>query len=190
MQRTITPESLVIAGLTPLLAMTHSLLSAVVAGLLIALVTVLGVAALHLLRALVPARQRWPAAALLVAMFVGIMDRLVAVFIPDLHQQFGLYLPVLVAVPLCLLLPAEIAYNADTGMAAARQSLRLCLIYPVIMVVVGLLRELAAGGEMVMIAETAGALILVGLLLAAINRYRGRRTVRSNMTGMMPGKRL
>jgi electron transport complex protein RnfE len=204
MQRIITPESLVIVGLTPLLAMTQSLLSAVVAGLLVALVTVPGLAAIHLLRALVPVRQRWLAATLLVAMFVGIMDRLVAVFMPDLHQLFGLYLPVLVVVPLCLLVPAEIAYSTDTVTPAAWQTVRLCLIYLAMMSMVGMLRELAAGGMlfqdsemitgtdfsialagggMAMVAETAGALILIGLLLAVINRYRDRQTVHSTMSG-------
>lgn len=184
---------LTVAALTPLLALTNSLLLAAAAGLLTGIIMVLVTLLVSLSCSLVAAQQRWLVAGLIAAVVTGISGRLLSVYFLDLYEQLGIYLAVLVAVPATSILAAEFALKSGPRVACVT-SMRSAVMLFGLFCVFGIVRELLAHGGLLMdsavlmgtdvslrvasglplLSETAGALMIAGLLLAAVQATRTR----------------
>ena len=180
------PELVILAGITPLLAMTQSALSGFFAGVFMIFIMLATTVISYMARPWVPHTRKWLVIMLIAATMVGISERLLESLLPELHQIYGLYLPLLTMVPLCSILPAENAFNTGFIVAMTRTG-RICLVYFPVIFLFGCLRELMVSGSlftdsalilggdysfqliplsMAILSQVSGALLLAGLLLA------------------------
>lgn len=203
------PPSTLLAwfALTPLLAMSDSVLHAVALGLCAALVLGAACLALGLPRRRLQPALRLPAAALLLAGLVGCVDLLLQAFAAKLYESLGPSVPLLV--PTCLLLSQRIWLAAETDTRALlHDTLRTTAKFLLVLVLLGATRELLGTGALFagfdpllpvmpvpalsfFAAEHAfllavlppGALLLLGVLLALRNLLVACWPARDPQTG-------
>lgn len=192
MNRNQSIDLILVAGITPLLAMTHTALTGFFAGLII-LVLMFATACLsHLVQSYIPHERKWLAILLIAAILVGISNRIVEAFSPELHHIFGIYLPLLVVVPVCSFLPVE--YVLKQKFADGMKHVgKITLIYFLTIGLFACLRELITSGTLLLdsaqilgpdysvsfvtwnitlVSGVSGALLLAGVLLALLQYVR------------------
>ncbi len=180
-------------GLSPLLAVSTSLVNGFALGVTTLIVLLAGVTSLHYLPALRLSRFRFAYSVLLLACFSTALMLLLQWAWPGLLQRLGVYLP-LVCCNFVLLLHLEThAGQARLGPQLVASG-RLGLAYLGALIAFSALREMLTGGTLLadwqlllpgttatarsmersgladFLANPAGALLLLGLLLAAGNR--------------------
>ncbi len=175
------PVTILFLGATPVLAGSVSLTAALGMSLAVILITFFSTLLLGLIRRLIPAEAKLPAAVLTVAGFASMTQLLLQAILPSAASMLGVYLAVL-AVDLLLFSAAERAFDEDLGPALGRAVLS-ALCFAVFVFVLAVLRELFgsasfAGHEIAalkniripLLAQPAGGLILFAVLLAVVNR--------------------
>ncbi len=192
MERNHALELVVIAALTPMLALTRTTLGGFLAGIVILVVVLLTASLVYWSKSLIPHRHKWLVILLISSTVVAATDRILLALSPDIHLSFGIYLPLLAVVPLCSILPAELAFTHGYT-ACLRASARLSMLLLFFVIVLGCLRELLGTGGVFTdarsllgtglvqgigawqaggVTEVPGALLLAGLLLALIQYAR------------------
>ena len=186
----LTPATIALTGLTPLLAVSATLLSGLAAGLACFFILFLSGATVICLRGLIPARLRLVYLLLIAATWTTVVDLALQAGALPVRKQLGVYLPLLAMNTALLHQLAGLASEARQG--AKEQGLTLLkqgLIAVALLALVGLLREAAARGGVLtdgeglglaglfspaplapglsLFDQPAGAFIAFGLLLAA-----------------------
>lgn len=175
------PVTILFLGAVPALAASADVRAALGMSLAVLIVTFFSTLLLGLIRRLIPAEAKLPAAVLTVAGFASISQMLLQAILPSAASMLGVYLAVL-AVDLLLFSAAERAFDEDLGPALGRAVLS-ALCFAVFVFVLAVLRELFgsasfAGHEIAalkniripLLAQPAGGLILFAVLLAVVNR--------------------
>ena len=176
------PVTLLFLGAVPALGASVSVqgalgMSAAVIGVLLLSALVLG-----LLKGLIPAGARLPAAVLVVAGFASAAQLLLHAFLPSAYEMLGFWCAIL-AVDLMLFAAAEDA--AEFGLAKGLLSALLSgVIFGVFVLILAVIRELfgaaALAGNPVealeaykipLLSKTAGGLVVFAILLAIVNRF-------------------
>lgn len=191
----LTPATIGLTGLTPLLAVSATLLSGLAAGLAGFFILLLSGATVICLRGLIPARLRLVYLLLIAATWTTVVDLALQAGALPVREQLGVYLPLLAMNTALLHQLARLASEARQG--AKEQglaTLKYGLTAVAVLALVGLLREAAArGGALTdaqelglaglfspapltaglsLFAQPAGAFIAFGLLLAACAAVR------------------
>ena len=191
----LTPTTIGLTGLTPLLAVSATLLSGLAAGLACFFILLLSGATVFCLRGFIPARLRLVYLLLIAATWTTVVDLALQAGALPVREQLGVYLPLLAMNTALLHQLARLAAEARQG--AKEQGLALLqhgLTAVAVLALVGLLREAAArGGALTdapglglaglfspapltaglsLFAQPAGAFIAFGLLLAACAAIR------------------
>ncbi len=175
------PVTILFLGAVPALASSVDVRAALGMSLAVLIVLLGSTLLLGLLRKLIPAEAKLPAAVLTVAGFAAMTQMLLNAFLPTAAAMLGVYLAVL-AVDLLLFAGAEDALNAGLGEALLRALLR-AVCFAVFVLVLAALREIFgaasfAGHEIAalkaisipLLARPVGGLILFSILLAVVNR--------------------
>ena len=175
------PVTILFLGAVPALAASADVRAALGMSLAVLLVLVCTTLVLGLLRRLIPAEAKLPAAVLTVAGFAAIAQMLLNAFLPTAAAMLGVYLAVL-AVDLMLFAGAEDALEDSLGAALVRALLR-AVCFALFVLVLAALREafgaasfagheIAAlkGVRIPLLLQPAGGLILFSILLAVVNR--------------------
>ncbi len=175
------PVTILFLGAVPALAASADVRAALGMSLAVLIVTFFSTLLLGLIRRLIPAEAKLPAAVLTVAGFASMTQLLLQAILPSAASMLGVYLAVL-AVDLLLFSAAERAFDEDLGPALGRAVLS-ALCFAVFVFVLAVLRELFgsasfAGHEIAalkniripLLAQPAGGLILFAVLLAVVNR--------------------
>lgn len=186
-------------GLSPLLAVTHSLVTALGLGLATLVVAALGAALLAPLRSRLSGPLLLPAVLLVVATLTTAVELWMQAFCYPLHQALGLYVPLIAVNGAVLLLGIDPGPRALTR--AAQEGVAVGLGMLLALVLLGAARELvghgtlftrldlllgprAAGWELRLLpsgyafpfwALPAGGFVAAGLLLALHRRLAARR---------------
>ena len=186
----LTPATIALTGLTPLLAVSATLLSGLAAGLACFFILFLSGATVICLRGLIPAHLRLVYLLLIAATWTTVVDLAFQAGALPVREQLGVYLPILAMNTALLHQLARLASEARQG--AKEQGLALLkqgLTAVALLALVGLLREAAARGGVLtdgeglglaglfspaplapglsLFDQPAGAFIAFGLLLAA-----------------------
>lgn len=186
----LTPATIALTGLTPLLAVSATLLSGLAAGLACFFILLLSGATVICLRGFIPARLRLIYLLLIAATWTTVVDLALQAGALPVREQLGVYLPLLAMNTALLHQLARLASEARQG--AKEQGLALLkqgLMAVALLALVGLLREAAARGGVLtdgeglglaglfspaplapglsLFDQPAGAFIAFGLLLAA-----------------------
>lgn len=140
------PVAVQLLGLCTALAVTTSLLNGLGMGLCVLVVLTLSNGILSALGPYLPERIHMVSAVVVTASLGGVADLIVQAFFPDLAGNLGLFLP-LVAVT-CVLLSGAGVYAYENGVASAvLEGLCQGLGYTLVLVLVGVIRELLGKGS-------------------------------------------
>lgn len=177
----IHPVTLLFLGAVPALAASADVRAALGMSLAVLVVLLCSTLLLGLLRKLIPAEAKLPAAVLTVAGFASMTQLLLGAFLPNAAAMLGLYLAAL-AVDLMIFSAAEAALDEGLGHALGRAVLS-AVCFAVFVLVLAALREVFgaasfAGHEIAalkafripLLQQSAGGLILFSILLAVVNR--------------------
>jgi len=168
--------------------MTHTALTGLFAGLIIFVLMITTPCLSHLVKPFVLHEQKWLAIILIAAILVGISSRIVEALSPELHHIFGIYLPLLVVVPVCSVMPTECVFKQKftDGM---KQAGKTALIYFLTILLFGCLREFIISGTLLsdsaqilgrdysvalvtwniaLVSGVSGTLLLAGVLMALL----------------------
>lgn len=111
------PTLNLLLGLCPTLGVTTSAWNGLGMGLATLFVLVMSNAVISLVKNLIPDKVRIPSFIVIIAAFVTVVDFLMAAYLPALHEQLGIFIPLIVVN--CIVLGRAEAFASRYGVAAS-----------------------------------------------------------------------
>lgn len=139
------PVLRLVLGTCPTLAVTTSVMSAVGMGASATAVLICSNIVISLLRKVIPSKVRIPAYIVVIASFVTIVQMVVKAFMPELNDQLGVYLP-LIVVNCIILGRAEAFAGKNNVVASAVDGLGMGIGFTAALFLMGLIRETLGSG--------------------------------------------
>lgn len=168
-------------GLCPALAVTTKAEFGLGMGLATVAVLVCSNVTISLMRNLLPAKIRIPSFIIVIATFVTIVDMSLSAYLPALHAQLGIFVP-LIVVNCIILGRAEAFASKNPVIHSVADGLGIGLGFTLSLVLLGSVRELLGVGTIFnlsilgaayqpfkVFASPAGAFLALGLLIALVN---------------------
>lgn len=169
------PVLVLLLGLCPTLGVTTSAINGLGMGLATLSVLVLSNMAISLVKDLIPKKVRIPSFIVIIASFVTIVDLVMAGFTPALHEQLGLFIP-LIVVNCIVLGRAEAFASKNNFWSSAIDGLGMGLGFTFALVLLGSIRELLGNYSLfgmklidtdgiIMFILAPGAFIVLGFII-------------------------
>ena len=181
------PVLRLVLGTCPTLATTTSVQSAVGMGLAASIVLVCSNIVISALRKVIPSKVRIPAYIVVIASFVTVVQMLVKAFTPELDEQLGVYLP-LIVVNCIILGRAEAFAGTNPVLASAVDGLGMGVGFTAALFLMSTVREILGAGSfyglsipllsnnpMLIFILPPGGFFVFGLLMAVVNRLAEKR---------------
>ena len=181
------PTLVLLLGMCPTLAVTGSAINGMGMGLAATAVLIGSNVVISLIKNLIPDKVRIPAFIVVIASFVSVIDLVMNAYTPDLHEQLGIFIP-LIVVNCIILGRAEAFASKNTVFASLIDGLVMGLGFTFALVLLGSVREILGAGSIFgfkFISEDAstillfilppGAFIALGFLIAIVNRLQKRK---------------
>ena len=140
------PTLRLVLGTCPTLATTTSVTSALGMGVAASVVLVCSNIVISALRKVIPDKVRIPAYVVVIASFVTIVQMLVKAFAPELDEQLGVYLPLIVVNCIILGRAESYAYK-NSVIPSFFDGLGMGFGFTIALTIIGLVRELIGAGE-------------------------------------------
>ncbi|NJN25117.1 MAG: electron transport complex subunit E [Cyclobacteriaceae bacterium] len=176
------PVFVQLLGMCPTLGVTSTAINGLGMGLATTFVLLMSNISISLVKNLIPDKVRIPAYIVIIASFVTVVDLVMAGFLPALHAQLGLFIPLIVVN--CIVLGRAEAFASKNGVAdSIFDGLGMGLGFAMALTMLGSVRELfgslslfgfklvEADGILLFILPP-GAFIALGFLIAFINHFR------------------
>ena len=181
------PIFVLLLGMCPTLGVTGSAINGLGMGLASMTVLIASNVVIASVKNLIPDKVRIPAFIVIIAAFVTMIDLSMAAYLPDLHSQLGLFIPLIVVN--CLILGRAEAFASKNGIAASvLDGLVMGLGFTFALTLLGSAREMLGAGSIFgfkFIPETAdgmllfimppGAFIVLGFLIAIVNKMTAKK---------------
>lgn len=180
------PVFRLLLGMCPTLAVTTAAINGVAMGLATTAVLVGSNLIISCLRRIIPPRVRIPIFIVVIASLVTIIDLVMAGFFYRLHKALGLFIP-LIVVNCIILGRAEAFASRRAVFSSLVDGLGMGIGFTLSLVVLGSIRELLGAGTIfgmslagpgyqpfLIMLLPPGAFIVLGLLLATMNKLVGR----------------
>jgi electron transport complex protein RnfE len=177
------PVFALLLGMCPTLGVTTSAMNGVGMGLATTAVLLLSNIVISLIKNFIPEKVRIPAFIVIIASFVSIIDFVMAAFVPDLHEQLGLFIPLIVVN--CVILGRAESFASKNGVfASIIDALGMGLGFAFALLLLGSIREMLGSGQLFgsplpLVSEEdpkfllfilpPGAFIALGVLIASVN---------------------
>lgn len=181
------PTLRLVLGTCPTLATTTSVTSALGMGVAASVVLVCSNIVISALRKVIPDKVRIPAYVVVIASFVTIVQMLVKAFAPELGEQLGVYLP-LIVVNCIILGRAEAFASKNPVLASAVDGLGMGVGFTAALFLMGAVREILGAGSfagisipflssnpMLIFILPPGGFFVFGVLMATVNRIAESR---------------
>lgn len=181
------PTLRLVLGTCPTLAVTTSVESAIGMGLAATIVLLCSNIAISALRKVIPSKVRIPAYVVVIAGFVTIVQMLVKAFLPELNNQLGVYLP-LIVVNCIILGRAEAFASKNAVLASAADGLGMGVGFTVALFLMSSIREILGAGSfyglsipvlaenpMLIFILPPGGFFVFGVLIALSNKLAGKK---------------
>ena len=176
-----------VLGMCTTLAVTTSAQNAVGMGLATTAVLICSNTVISLLRKCIPSKIRIPAFVVIIASFVTMIDLLLQAYIPALHAQLGLFLPLIVVN--CLILGRAEAYASKNKVIPSLfDGLGMGLGFTLALTTIGTVREILGAGSLfgisvmpatyepaIIMILAPGAFFTLAILMAILNAIRARK---------------
>ncbi len=179
------PTFVLMLGMCPTLGVTTSAINGLGMGLATTFVLILSNMAISALKNFIPDTVRIPAFIVLIASFVTVVDLLMQAYLPDLHAQLGLFIPLIVVN--CIVLGRAEAFASKHGVFdSALDGLGIGLGFAMSLTLLGMVREflgamsffghkLAAADGALVFVLAPGAFLVLGFLLALVNVLKKKK---------------
>lgn len=176
------PVFSLLLGLCPALGVTSTAINGLGMGLATTFVLLMSNVVIALVKNLIPDKVRIPAFIVIIASFVTVVDLVMAGYLPALHAQLGLFIP-LIVVNCIVLGRAEAFASKNAVLASAIDGLGMGLGFAFALTLLGAVRELLGnlslfgikllpGDGMIVFVLAPGAFIALGFLIAVVNWYK------------------
>ncbi len=140
------PVFVLLLGLCPALGVTTSAINGLGMGLATTFVLVMSNLVVSLIKNFIPSKVRIPSFIVIIASFVTIVDLVMAGFLPPLHEQLGLFIPLIVVN--CLVLGrAEAFASKNTLGSSVVDGLGMGIGFAFALTLLGLVREVIGSGQ-------------------------------------------
>lgn len=181
------PTFMQVLGMCPTLAVTTSANNGMGMGLATTVVLICSNMVISLLRKYIPNKIRIPAFIVIIASFVTIIDLLLQAYIPNLHAQLGLFIPLIVVN--CLILARAEAYAfKNEVLASIFDGIGMGLGFTIALTIIGMIREVLGAGSLfgiqimpniydpaIIMILAPGAFFTLGILMAVLNVVKSRK---------------
>ena len=176
------PIFVLVLGMCPTLGTTTSAMNGLGMGLATAFVLVMSNIVISLIKGFVPDKVRIPSFIVVIASFVTLVDLLMAGYAPELHEQLGLFIP-LIVVNCIVLGRAEAFASKNNVWSSFIDGLGMGLGFTFALVLLGATREILGSGSifglkfiqgdgMLVFVLAPGAFIALGYIIAIVNKLR------------------
>jgi len=195
------PTFRLVLGMCPTLAVTTSLRNGLGMGAATLAVLTGSNLVISLVRNVIPSKVRIPCFILIVATFVTVVDLLMRAFAPALNDSLGIFIP-LIVVNCIILGRAEAFASKNSPLFAVADGLGMGLGFTLSLSVIAAIRELIGFGSLTLggtpfLSISAytpilltilppGGFIVLGFLMAAINRLEIRKAEREGRIYIPP----
>lgn len=178
------PVFVLLLGLCPTLGVTTSAINGFGMGLATTFVLLMSNIVVSIVKNVIPDKVRIPSFIVIIATFVTIVDLTMAAFLPSLHSQLGLFIPLIVVN--CLVLGrAEAFASKNTFFSAVVDGTGMGLGFTMALTVLGAAREILGSGAvfgfkfingdgMLAFVLAPGAFLVLGYLILLVNKINER----------------
>lgn len=175
------PVFVLLLGMCPTLGTTTSAINGLGMGLATTFVLVMGNVVISMVKNIIPAKVRIPSYIVIIASFVTMVDLSMEGFLPSLHAQLGLFIP-LIVVNCIVLGRAEAFASKNTVGSSFIDGLGMGLGFSFALTLLGAVREILGSGKvfglvlfpenyaMLIFVLAPGAFIALGYIIAIMNR--------------------
>ena len=176
------PVFVLLLGMCPTLGVTTTAINGLGMGLATTFVLLMSNVVISMVRNLIPDKVRIPSYIVIIASFVTIVDLVMAGYLPSLHEELGLFIPLIVVN--CIVLGRAEAFASKNGILSSTiDGLGMGLGFAFALVLLGGVRELLGsmslfgykfmeGDGIIVFILSPGAFFALGYLIAIINKYR------------------
>lgn len=156
------PVFVLLLGLCPTLGVTTSAINGLGMGLATTFVLVMSNTVISLVKSVIPNKVRIPSFIVIIASFVTIVDLVMKAYIPELHAQLGLFIP-LIVVNCIVMGRAEAFASKNTVGDSILDGLGMGLGFAFALTLLGAVREILGSLSIfgIPIAEADGMLVFV-----------------------------
>ncbi|PKP46154.1 MAG: electron transport complex subunit RsxE [Bacteroidetes bacterium HGW-Bacteroidetes-11] len=176
------PVFTLLLGMCPTLGVTTSAINGLGMGLATTFVLVAANVVISLIKNIIPDKVRIPAFIVVIASFVTIVDLVMAGYAPALHEQLGLFIP-LIVVNCIVLGRAEAFASKNNVFSSLIDGLGMGFGFAFALTLLGGIREILGSGAIfgfkfipgdaiLVFVLAPGAFIALGYLIALINKLR------------------
>lgn len=182
------PTFVLLLGMCPSLGTTSSAINGMSMGLATMGVLVCSNAVISMLRKVIPDQVRIPAFIVVIASFVTVLQMVMQACLPELYSTLGIFIPLIVVN--CILLGRAEAFASKNGVVDSFcDGLGVGLGFTVSLTILGAVRELLGTGKIfdftvygeeygsLIFVLAPGAFIVLGLLIAVVNKLKNREKV-------------
>lgn len=180
------PVFVLLLGMCPTLGVTTSAINGLGMGLATTFVLLGSNVVISLLKNLIPDKVRIPAFIVIIATFVTIIDMVMAGYLPDLHAQLGLFIP-LIVVNCVVLGRAEAFASKKSVVESAVDGIGMGLGFAFALTILGGAREILGSGAifgiplvgedaktMLIFVMPPGAFLALGYIIAVVNKLTAK----------------
>lgn len=177
------PTFVLLLGMCPTLGTTSSALNGMSMGLATTFVLICSNVVISLIKNLIPDTVRIPSFIVVIASFVTALQMVMQAFAPDIYASLGLFIPLIVVN--CIILGRAEAFASKNGVVPSFfDGLGMGIGFTLALTILGALRELLGTGKifgaeiwpedygMLMFVLAPGAFIVLGYLIALVNRFK------------------
>ncbi len=182
------PMFVLVLGTCPTLAVSTSVINALGMGAAVTFVVILSNMMISLIKDIVPSSIRIPIYIVVIAAFVSVVDMVMAAYLPALHKELGIFIP-LIVVNCIILGRAEAFASKNNVLYSMADGLGMGLGATLSLTLVASIREILGSGtwlgmrvmpstyEPMLVAILApGAFFTLGFLMSLMNRLKEKRS--------------
>lgn len=170
------PVFVLLLGLCPTLGVTTTAFNGLGMGIATLFVLVMSNLVVSLIRSSIPAKVRIPAFIVIIASFVTVVDLVMAAYLPALHEQLGLFIPLIVVN--CIVLGRAESFASRNGLLpSVIDGLGMGLGFSFALLLLGGIREILGSWSlfgvqflesdgMLLFVLAPGAFIVLGFIIA------------------------
>lgn len=177
------PVFVLLLGMCPTLGVTSSAINGLGMGLATTFVLMMSNIVISLVKDIIPGKVRIPSFIVIIASFVTVVELSMQAYLPSLYKSLGLFIP-LIVVNCIVLGRAEAFASKNNVLSSMIDGLGIGLGFAMALTILGSVREFLGSGKMfgitiypenygmLIFVLAPGAFIVLGYLIAIINRIR------------------
>jgi len=176
------PVFVLLLGLCPALGVTSTAINGMAMGLATLFVLLMSNMVVSLIKNFIPEKVRIPSFIVVIATFVTVVDLVMAGYAPAVHEQLGLFIP-LIVVNCIVLGRAEAFASRKSFMSSMIDGLGMGLGFTFALTLLGAVREILGslsifgfkfmeGDGILVFILPPGAFIALGYLIAIMNKFK------------------